>query len=56
MVANLAQHAIGADDNEVTLLDDGGLHKLSRAAKTEVARQIVAHIATLVTRRKKSGR
>lgn len=55
MVANLAQHAIGADDNEVTLLDDGGLHKLSRAAKTEVARQIVAHIATLVTRRKKSG-
>ena len=56
MVANLAQHAIGADDNEVILLDDGGLHKLSRAAKTEVARQIVAHIATLVTRRKKSGR
>ena len=56
MVANLAQHAIGADDNEVTLLDDGGLHKLSRAPKTEVARQIVAHIATLVTRRKKSGR
>ena len=56
MVANLAQHAIGADDNEVTLLDDGGLHKLSRAAKTEVARQIVVHIATLVTRRKKSGR
>ena len=55
MVANLAQHAIGADDNEVTLLDDGGLHQLSRAAKTEVARQIVAHIATLVTRRKKSG-
>lgn len=56
MVANLAQHAIGADDNEVTLLDDAGLHKLARAPKTEVARQIVAHIATLVTPRKKSGR
>ena len=56
MVANLAQHAIGADDNEVTLLGDGGLQKLSRAPKTEVARQIVAHIATLVTRRKKSGK
>ena len=56
MVANLAQHAIGADDNEVTLLDDGGLHQLSRAPKTEVARQIVVHIATLVTRRKKSGK
>ena len=47
MVANLAQHAIGADDNEVTLLDDAGLHKLPRAPKTLVARQIVAHIAAL---------
>jgi len=53
MVANLAQHAIGADDNEVTLLDDAGLHKLARAPKTEVARQIVAHIASLVTPRRK---
>ena len=53
MVANLAQRAIGADDNEVTLLDNAGLHKLPRAPKTVVARQIVAHIATLVSPRKK---
>ena len=53
MVANLAQHAIGADDNEVTLLDDSGLHKLPRAPKTVVAQQIVAHIAALVAPRKK---
>ena len=53
MVANLAQHAIGADENEVTLLDDAGLHKLPRAPKGVVARQIVAHIAALVTARKK---
>jgi phosphopantothenoylcysteine decarboxylase/phosphopantothenate--cysteine ligase len=56
MIANLAQHAIGADDNEVTMLDDAGLHKLSRAPKTAVAAQIVAHIATLMAPRKKSGR
>jgi phosphopantothenoylcysteine decarboxylase/phosphopantothenate--cysteine ligase len=54
MVANLAQHAIGADDNEVTLLDDAGLHKLPRAPKTVVARQIVAHIAALSAPRGKS--
>jgi phosphopantothenoylcysteine decarboxylase/phosphopantothenate--cysteine ligase len=54
MVANLAQDAIGADDNEVTLLDDAGLHRLARAPKAEVARQIVAHVARLMrgTRRK----
>ncbi len=54
MVANLAQHAIGADDNEVTLLDDAGLHKLPRAPKTVVARQIVAHVAALGTARRKT--
>ena len=48
MVANLAQDAIGADENEVTLLDDAGLHRLARAPKTEVARQIVAHVAQLI--------
>ena len=47
IVANLAQSAIGADDNEVMLLDDAGTHKLARAPKDVVARDIVAHIATL---------
>ncbi|OGA47088.1 MAG: phosphopantothenate synthase [Betaproteobacteria bacterium RIFCSPLOWO2_12_FULL_62_58] len=47
MVANLAQQAIGADDNEVTLLDDAGTHRLERAPKEVVARQIIAHIAKL---------
>ncbi len=47
MVANLAQDAIGADDNEVTLLDDTGIHTLPRASKPEVARQLVAYIAKL---------
>lgn len=47
MIANLAQEAIGADDNEVTLLGDSGTHKLARAPKDVVARQIIAHIAKL---------
>src|SRR4029079_9055600 len=47
MVANLAQHAIGADDNEVTLFDDKGSHKLPRASKDVVARQLIAHVVKL---------
>ena len=47
MVANLAQDAIGADDNQITLLDDSGTHTLPRAPKTALARQLVAYIAKL---------
>lgn len=53
MVANLAQEAIGADDNEVTLLDDAGNHRLPRAPKEVVARHIIAHIAKLYRARKR---
>jgi phosphopantothenoylcysteine decarboxylase/phosphopantothenate--cysteine ligase len=49
MVANLAQDAIGADANEVTLHDDAGKHRLARAPKDVVATQIIAHIAKLCT-------
>lgn len=45
MVANLAQEAIGSDQNEVTLLDDRGARKLPRAPKEAVARELIAHIA-----------
>ncbi|MBI2295831.1 MAG: bifunctional phosphopantothenoylcysteine decarboxylase/phosphopantothenate--cysteine ligase CoaBC [Betaproteobacteria bacterium] len=53
MVANLAQEAIGADDNEVTLLDNRGKHRLERAPKDVVARQLIAHIAKLYGSRTK---
>ena len=53
MVANLAQEAIGSDDNEVTVLDDTGTHKLERAPKDIVAQQIVTHIAKLYGAKKK---
>ena len=53
MVANLAPDAIGSDENEVTLLDDRGTHRLPRAPKEAIARQLVAHIARLYGNRKK---
>jgi phosphopantothenoylcysteine decarboxylase/phosphopantothenate--cysteine ligase len=52
MIANLAQEAIGADDNEVSLLDDDGVHRLPRAPKDVVAHQIIDHIATLYRSRR----
>ena len=52
MVANLAQQAIGSDENEVTLFDDAGTHRLARASKDIVARQLIAHIAKLYGGRK----
>ena len=56
LAANLAQNAIGADDNELVLFDDNGIHTLPRAPKTVVARQLIAHIAKLYegTRTKKA--
>ncbi|MBV8658264.1 MAG: bifunctional phosphopantothenoylcysteine decarboxylase/phosphopantothenate--cysteine ligase CoaBC [Burkholderiales bacterium] len=47
LVANQVQSAIGSDDNEVTLLDDHGQHKLARASKIDVARAIIKHTAKL---------
>ena len=54
IVANLAQSAIGADDNEVMLLDDSGTQKLPRASKEAVAQAIVARLATLYTAENKA--
>ena len=48
LAANLAQHAFGRDDNALTLFDDAGIHELPRASKTELARQLVAHIARML--------
>jgi phosphopantothenoylcysteine decarboxylase/phosphopantothenate--cysteine ligase len=53
LVANHAQTALGADDNEVILFDDAGRHPLARAGKLALARDIVAHIAKLLTVQRK---
>ena len=47
LAANLAQHAFGADDNQLILFDDQGRHELARAPKIALARQLIAHIARM---------
>lgn len=49
LAANLVQDAIASDDNELTLLDDGGAHVLPRAPKLEIARGLIAHLAGLLS-------
>ena len=50
LAANLVQSAIGSDENELILFDDDGVHPLGRQPKEALARQLVQHIATLMTR------
>lgn len=45
LVGNLAQQAIGNDDNELVLFDDNGSHILPRADKLMLARRLMQHIA-----------
>ena len=47
LAANLAQQAIGADDNELILFDDAGEHMLPRADKLTQARALLQHLAKL---------
>jgi phosphopantothenoylcysteine decarboxylase/phosphopantothenate--cysteine ligase len=51
VVANRAQDAFGADDNEVTLVDDAGAHPLPRMGKLALARRLVGEIATRLSAR-----
>jgi phosphopantothenoylcysteine decarboxylase/phosphopantothenate--cysteine ligase len=52
LAANLAQSAIGSDDNELLLLDDAGTHALPRGPKLEQARGLIRHLAKLYKPRK----
>jgi phosphopantothenoylcysteine decarboxylase/phosphopantothenate--cysteine ligase len=54
LAANLAQHALGADSNEITLFDDTGAHPLGRGPKLELARKLVAHVAGMLAGEKRS--
>ena len=51
IVGNLIQHGFGGDDNTLILFDDDGQHPLPPAPKIELARQLVARIATLLEKR-----
>jgi phosphopantothenoylcysteine decarboxylase/phosphopantothenate--cysteine ligase len=52
MAANLAQEALGADENSITLYDDRGEHPLGRGPKLELARRLVEHVAAMLPNRK----
>ncbi len=45
LVGNIAQDAIGQDENELVLFDDQGSYPLPRADKLTLARQLLQHIA-----------
>ena len=47
IVANLVQHTIGKEENEVTIYDDHGAHALARAPKSKIAHGILAHALRL---------
>ena len=47
IVANLVQHTIGKEENEVTIYDDNGAHALPRAPKSKIALGIVRHAMSL---------
>ena len=52
MAANLAQQALGADDNAITLYDARGKHSLGRGPKLEQARKLLAHVAGMLSKKK----
>lgn len=51
IVGNLVQESMGSEQATLTLFDDEGRHPLPSAAKIELARQIVARIASLLESR-----
>lgn len=55
IVANLVQHTIGKEENEVTIYDDHGSHTFPRAPKSSVARAIIAHALELNAERHRAA-
>ncbi|HQZ46386.1 MAG TPA: bifunctional phosphopantothenoylcysteine decarboxylase/phosphopantothenate--cysteine ligase CoaBC [Usitatibacteraceae bacterium] len=47
IVANLVQHTIGREENEVTIYDDAGAHPIARAPKSRIAHAILEHAIAL---------
>jgi phosphopantothenoylcysteine decarboxylase / phosphopantothenate---cysteine ligase len=47
IVANLVQHTLGKEENEVTIYDDTGAHMLARAPKSKIAHGIIEHALRL---------
>jgi phosphopantothenoylcysteine decarboxylase/phosphopantothenate--cysteine ligase len=47
IAGNLIQDGFGGDDNRLVLFDDNGTHPLTPAPKSQLARQLIEHIAYL---------
>jgi phosphopantothenoylcysteine decarboxylase / phosphopantothenate---cysteine ligase len=54
MAANLAQDALGNDDNAITLYDERGEHPLGRGPKLELARKLLEHVAGMLPQKNSS--
>jgi phosphopantothenoylcysteine decarboxylase/phosphopantothenate--cysteine ligase len=52
IVANLVQHTIGREENEVTIYDDAGAHPIARAPKSRIAHAILEHALALLEARR----
>jgi phosphopantothenoylcysteine decarboxylase/phosphopantothenate--cysteine ligase len=52
LAANLAQDALGRDENAIRLYDERGEHDLGRGSKLELARKLVAHVAGMLSARR----
>jgi len=52
IAANLAQDALGSDENAIRLYDARGEHDLGRGPKLELARKLIAHVAGALPRGK----
>ena len=52
LAANLAQDALGGDENAIRLYDERGEHDLGRGSKLELARKLVAHVAGMLSARR----
>lgn len=48
IVANDAAYAIGADDNQVVLIDKNGTFPIPRSHKSDIAQSILMHVTTLL--------
>jgi phosphopantothenoylcysteine decarboxylase/phosphopantothenate--cysteine ligase len=51
IVGNLIQDGFGGDANTLVLFDDDGQQALKPAPKLDLARQLIAHVATLLEKR-----
>jgi phosphopantothenoylcysteine decarboxylase/phosphopantothenate--cysteine ligase len=52
IAANIAQDALGAEDNAIKLYDARGEYDLGRGAKIDLARKLVAYVAGALPSRK----